>query len=154
MNPFYFCLKHNKMKKIKHISLILLSINSLYGQNINGRYEGAVSRDGSVQLVSFDFYNEEGIQKGTYEIPENGFFDVPIDDIKLINDTLHLKFYFGNFFCFISENKKEITGISEKWNPKIRLHIKESYKKEKPYAQKNITFQNGDIQLFPSHVYA
>jgi uncharacterized protein len=135
------------MKIFKHITLVFLVVSSVYGQNINGRFEGAVTREGSVQLMNFDFYNEEGIQKGTYEIPENGIFDVPINEIKIVNDTLHLKFYFGNFFCFISENKKEITGISEKWNPKLRLHVKKAQKRKKPYTKQNIVFSNKDIQL-------
>ena len=135
------------MKKIGQIALGFLMISAMYGQNLNGRYEGAITRDGSIQLVNFEFYNEEGVQKGTYEIPESGLFDVPIDQMKMINDTLHLKFYYGNFFCFLTENKKGITGISEKWNPKLRLHVKRTQNKEKPYTQKNISFNNGDIQL-------
>lgn len=135
------------MKKIKNIALILLMVNYTHGQNLNGRYEGAVTRDGSVQLVNFDFYYESGIQKGTYEIPEIGYFDVPIDKIELKHDTLHIKFYYGNFFCFLSEGKDEITGISEKWNPKIRLHIKKTHTREKPYIKEEIVFNNGDVKL-------
>jgi len=122
-------------------------LNSVYGQNLNGRFEGAVTRDGSVQLVNFDFYSEQGIKKGTYEIPENGSFDVPIDKIEIINDTINIKFYFGNFFCFLNENKNSLTGISEKWNPKIRLHVKKTPAREKPYIKETITFNNDDVKL-------
>lgn len=127
--------------------LMFLIFNSVYGQNLDGRFEGAVTRDGSVQLVNFDFYVENGIQKGTYEIPENGSFDVPLNEIALKNDTLNIKFYFGNFFCFINENQDGITGVSEKWSPKIRLHVKKANKKEKPYIKEEITFINGDVTL-------
>ena len=72
---------------------------------------------------------------------------MPIDNFKIVNDTLQLKFYYGNFFCFLTENKKEITGISEKWNPKLRLHVKRAQFKKKPYSKKNISFNNGDVQL-------
>ncbi len=127
--------------------MLFLLLNSVFGQNLEGRFEGAVSRDGSIQLVNFDFYSEDGVQKGTYEIPENGSFDVPIDKIELKNDTLNIKFYFGNFFCFLNGNKDEITGISEKWNPKIRLHVKISPAKEKPYIKEEISFNNGSVNL-------
>jgi len=133
--------------RIKLGIIVLLITNNLYSQNLNGRFEGAVTRDGSVQLVNFDFFIEDGIQKGTYEIPENGSFDVPIDKIVLKNDTLNIKFYFGNFFCFLNENRDEITGISEKWKPKIRLHVKKSTDKEKSYIKEDITFSNGDVRL-------
>ena len=135
------------MKGIGIVLLVFLFVISTNGQDLNGRYSGAVSRDGSVQLVNFEFYTEAGRQKGTYEIPENGFFDVPIDKITLVNDTLQVRFYFGNFFCFVSDDQKEITGISEKWNPKLRLHLKKSQYTEKPYARQDIIFNNGDIQL-------
>lgn len=135
------------MKRVQLIIAFYFIANASFGQILEGRYEGAVTRDGSVQFVNFDFYNEEGIQKGTYEIPESGFFDVPIHEIKLVNDTLNISFYFGNFFCFINDTKKEITGISEKWNPKLRLHVKNTQLKKKPYSQKNISFNNGNIQL-------
>jgi len=121
--------------------------NPSYSQNLEGRYEGAVSRDGSVQLISFDFFIEKGVQKGTYEIPENGSFDVQIDEIGLNKDTLNIKFYFGNFFCFIDKTKNEITGISERWNPKIRLHVKKAPNKQKPYTSEDITFYNNNITL-------
>jgi uncharacterized protein len=135
------------MKVIGQTFLIFLLVNFVYGQNLNGRFEGAVTRDGSVQLVNFDFYMEDGIQKGTYEIPENGSFDVHIDEIALINDTLNIKFYYGNFFCFISEDKASIAGVSEKWTPKIRLHVKKTIEKEKPYIKEEITFNNGEVTL-------
>ena len=136
------------MKKFGSIILMMLMYNYVNSQNLSGRFEGAVTRDGSVQLVNFDFYSEQGIQKGTYEIPENGSFDVPIDKIELKNDTLNIKFYFGNFFCFLNENKDGITGISENWNPKIRIHVKKTAVREKPYIKEEITFKNNDIKLY------
>lgn len=135
------------MKKLGRIVLILLLVNYVHGQNLSGRFEGAVSRDGSIQLVNFDFYIKNGIQKGSYEIPENGSFDVPIDKIELKDDTLNIKFYFGNFYCFLNENKDEITGISEKWSPKIRIHLKKTPAIEKPYIKEEITFNNGSVKL-------
>ncbi|MGE0567008.1 MAG: alpha/beta hydrolase family protein [Bacteroidia bacterium] len=118
-----------------------------YAQKLTGRYEGAVSRDGSIQLVNFDFFVDGKIQKGTYEIPENGSFDVPIDEILFKNDTLCLRFYFGNFFCFYDTLKTQITGISEKWDPKIRLHVKKSSEVNKPYRKEEITFTNNNVSL-------
>lgn len=135
------------MKNIKLSLIVLLISNSLYSQNLNGRFEGALSRDGSVQFVNLDFSFENGIQKGTYEIPELGLFDVPIEKIHIVNDTLNLKFYYGNFYCFLKENKKKITGISENWNPKIRLHVKKTSKNIKPYETENIVFNNKDVKL-------
>lgn len=135
------------MKKIEQLLLLLLFTNYTYGQDLNARFEGALSRDGSVQLINFEFKNENGIQTGIYEIPEAGLFDVPIDDIEIINDTLNLKFYYGNFYCFLDKTKAQITGLSQNWNPKIRLHIKKVSKKEKPYIKEEFTFKNKEAEL-------
>ncbi len=134
--------------KINLIATILvLFVHNAKAQNITGRYEGAVSREGSIQLVSFDFFVDKGNQKGTYEIPENGSFDVPVDKITWKNDTLNIQFYFGNFFCFFDSLKTQITGVSEKWNPKIKLHLKKSLKADRPYLKEEITFINDSISL-------
>ncbi|SMD32258.1 Pimeloyl-ACP methyl ester carboxylesterase [Reichenbachiella faecimaris] len=132
---------------MKPLIILLLGTYCLHAQHLTGRFEGAVSREGSIQLVNFDFYVAEGMQKATYEIPEIGSFDVPIDRIELKNDTLHIKFYYGNFFCFVNEQQEVITGISENWNPKIRLHVKKTATREKPYKKEEISFANGAIQL-------
>lgn len=129
------------------IVLIVLCSNFTFSQNLNGRYEGAVTRDGSIQLVNFDFHYENDNQKGTYEIPEIGVYNVPIDNISLKNDTLNLKFYYGNIFCFIGSDKEQITGISEYWLPKLRLHVKKTTAPKKPYIREDITFYNGDLKL-------
>ncbi len=137
------------MKPSLAFTILLQSIVLLngYAQNLDGRFEGAVTRDGSVQLVNFEFYMKDGRQKGNYEIPEIGSFDVPVDTIFMRNDTLNVKFYFGNFFCFADSNKRQITGISEGWLPKIRLHIKQSSSRKKPYLKEDIEFTNNEISL-------
>ncbi len=86
------------MNTIKNIVFVIIFITTLpgilYGQNITGRYEGAVTRMGSVQLVNLDFYTDNGVQKATYEIPETGYYDVPVNDIHYSGDTLNIKFYY------------------------------------------------------------
>lgn len=142
-------IKNKIMNKILSFTTLLtvLFSNFAFSQNLNGRYEGAVTRDGSIQLVNFDFRYENGEQKGTYEIPEIGIYDTPIEEIVQKNDTLNIKFYYGNIFCFIDKNKEQITGISEHWLPKIRLHVKKTTTREKPYVREDISFNNGDIKL-------
>ena len=48
--------------------LFLLIGQMVYSQTPQGHYEGALTREGAVQLVSFNFYAD----KTTYDIPEIG----------------------------------------------------------------------------------
>lgn len=119
----------------------------IHGQDLKGSYQGALSRDGSIQLVNFHFSFENGKQSGTYDIPECGLYEVPFDTIFKKNDTLNIKFFYGNFFCFPNDDQKQITGISQGWIPKIRLHLKKSSEGEIPYTKEDIRFLNENVML-------
>lgn len=118
------------------------------GHNLQGRYAGAISRDGSIQLVEMDFCWENGIQKGTYSIPEVGYYNVPLEDISFNKESLNLKFFYGNFYCFLSEDLSQITGISQYWEPKLRLHLKKKAKRSiQLYKGENIKFMSENLSL-------
>ena len=110
-----------------------------------GRYEGALSRDGSVQLVSFNF-SDEGLE-ATYEIPECGLYDVPVRDYTFQNDTLSIRFFYGNFFLFLDDTGNELTGISERWEPKLRIHLKKVEDVDPAFSIEQIQFPSGEISL-------
>ena len=55
-----------KMKPLFTLTFCLLIVGQVaFSQAPQGRYEGAFTREGSVQLVSFNFYAD----KTTYDIP-------------------------------------------------------------------------------------
>ena len=124
--------------------MIVHSLN--YSGELTGYYKGAVTRDGSVQLIDVGFYTENGEQKGKYFMPEAGLYDVPAK-IENLGDSFVINIYYGNFLCYISKDKYEITGISEKWDPKIRIHLKKSESFEKKFTEEEITFNNGTVTL-------
>lgn len=128
------------------LALLLLLNYLTEAQPIHGRYEGAVSREGSIQLVSFDFFEENGVQKATYEIPDLGLHDVPVLDLNLENNILSFQFYYGNFTCHY-EKDKEITGKNGQWNPAVLLHVKKAPAKAKPYTKQEVTFNNKNVVL-------
>jgi pimeloyl-ACP methyl ester carboxylesterase len=130
------------MKMLSAFLLLLLG-QIVYGQTPQGHYEGALTRDGSVQLVSFDFYAD----KTTYDIPEIGYMDVLTDKIFRNKDTLNLKIFYGDFYCFLDAKTGDLTGISKEMNPKIRIHLKQAAKKEKNFSEEEIKFINAGISL-------
>ena len=114
------------MKTIYPILLLLIA-QTIYSQAPQGHYEGALTRDGSVQLASFNFYAD----KTTYDIPEIGYMDVLTDKIFWSKDTLNLKIFYGDFYCFLDAKTGDLTGISKEMNSKIRIHLKQTAEKEK-----------------------
>jgi pimeloyl-ACP methyl ester carboxylesterase len=116
---------------------------SMFGQMPQGRYEGALTRDGSVQLISLDF-SDTII---TYDIPELGFYDVKCEKIFWNKDTLNINIYYGNFYCFFDKNTGDISGISQKWDPKIRLHLKKEKQKEKNFIDEEVQFRSSAVSL-------
>jgi len=112
-----------------------------------GHYAGAVSRDGSVQLVSVDLDTVGGKLAGTLDIPELMDYEIPIPPATWRHDTLVLWVNYGNFFCRYFPSTDEITGISEGWQPKIRLHLKKADRQLPHFRREEITFRNKDVRL-------
>jgi pimeloyl-ACP methyl ester carboxylesterase len=130
------------MKTISTFLLLLIG-QIVYSQIPQGHYEGALTRDGSVQLVSVDFYAD----KTTYDIPEIGYMDVLTDKISRNKDTLNLKLFYGDFDCFLDTKTGDLTGISKEINPAIRIHLKQTAEKEKNFSEEEIKFTNANISL-------
>lgn len=130
------------MKTISTFLLLLIG-QIVYSQTLQGHYEGALTRDGSVQLVSFNFYAD----KTTYDIPEIGYMDVLTDKIFWSKGTLNLKIFYGDFYCFLDTKTGDLIGISKEINPKIRIHLKQTAKKEKNFSEEEIKFTNANISL-------
>jgi uncharacterized protein len=132
---------------IAAFSAFVFVVASVRAQNPTGHYEGAVSRDGSVQLVKADFVTIDGKLTGTYDIPELMDFDVRIPPGEWKQDTLLLNLNYGNFFCRYFPSTDEITGISEDWRPKLRLHLKKIGSKEEHFTREEVIFPDKKIRL-------
>ena len=122
---------------------LLLIAQMVYSQAPQGHYEGALTRDGSVQLISFNFYAD----KTTYDIPEIGYMDVATEKISLSKDTLNIKTFYGDFYCFLDTKTGDITGVSKEENPKTRIHLKQTPAVEKNFSEEEIKFTNANISL-------
>src|ERR1700761_2531007 len=117
--------------RIMYTAILLLIAQIALSQIPKGHYEGALTRDGSVQLISFDFDTD----KTTYDIPEIGYMDVATEKISQRKDTLNVKIFYGDFYCFLDPKTGDITGISKDMIPKIRIHLKKAVAKEKSFSE-------------------
>jgi uncharacterized protein len=136
---------------MKHLRTLIASIciitSCTFAQQPIGHYEGAVSRDGSVQLVKADLDTVAGRIVGTFDIPELMDYEVPIPPAVWKGDTLVMWFNYGNFLCRYSPETDEITGLSEKWLPKIRLHLKKEGSKIVRFRRDRVKFANKNVSL-------
>lgn len=123
--------------------LLLLTAHIAHSQTPQGHYEGALTRNGSVQLISFNFNND----KTTYDIPEIGYMDVATEKISQNKDTLNVKIFYGDFYCFLNSKTGDLTGVSKNIKPEMRIHLKKTEAKEKNFTEEEIKFSNADVSL-------
>lgn len=91
---------------------------------LEGHWEGAYSRMGSVQLVSFDFSRASGDLRGTFSVPECDVFDEPVQGLADSLPRLVLRARYGRFVMHLSPDSLELTGLNAGWNPPLLLHLK------------------------------
>ncbi len=137
-----------RMRILSTVFLFCLSIAfSLHAQSPVGYYTGALTRDGSVQLMELDLQLQEDALVGRYSIPELGIFDVRCDTVAFEDDSLRFTFYYGDFACLYHEEQQAFTGASIRWSPKIRIHLKRTAPVPLPYTPTDISFRNGEVTL-------
>ncbi len=123
--------------------LLLLMGRIVSGQAPQGHYEGALTRDGSVQVIAFDFQKDNA----TYDIPEIGYNNVPAEKVFWRKDTLNVKILYGDFYCFLDKKTGDLTGVSKEMNPKIRIHFKPAATERKNFLAEEIKFSNATVSL-------
>ena len=126
----------------------LFSLSPAYAieTSLAGHWSGALSRGGSVQLLSVHLTDDRGALSGTYEIPELGFFDLPIKELVLVDNTIQLKLLYGTFRGFVHEGLAEIAAVAEGQDSRTTLHLKRS----PPPAgctSEPVSFESGDVTL-------
>lgn len=126
-----------------YVVVLFFMMQIVSGQTPRGRYEGALSRNGSVQLISFDF----GKDKTRYDIPEIGYMDVVPEKISYDKDTLNVKIFYGDFYCLLNPETGDLVGVSRDVKPEMRIHLKKTAAKEKNFMEEEIGFSNGSVSL-------
>jgi pimeloyl-ACP methyl ester carboxylesterase len=129
--------------KHSYLTLLFFIVQIIHSQTPQGHYEGALTHNGSVQLISFDF----NADKTTYDIPEIGYLDVMTEKISQSKDTLKLKISYGDFYCFLDSKTGDLTGASKNTDPEMRIHLKKTAAKEKNFSEEEIKFSNAEVSL-------
>jgi pimeloyl-ACP methyl ester carboxylesterase len=144
------------MRKVLVIVTALLLINKIaVCQSIlAGRWEGAMTREGSVQQINLTFIPEGDSLDIMFDDPGKGFFDCYVDEIKPdqrigINDTIFaLNFGYGNFRLHVNKKDQEITGLNDNWKPSVLFHIKKSFTGQiLNFEKEDVIYKNNNITL-------
>lgn len=136
---------------VKLLTCLLITPCSGFAQiskEVAGHWEGAIAREGSVQLLKFDFLQKDGALSGKYDDPARTVFDAPLKIFSTKDSLLSIGFGYGRFDCTIHRSG-EMTGVSSAWNsPLVTLHIKQTRPTEKRlYSTEEVTFHNGSVKL-------
>jgi len=114
--------------------------------SVAGHWSGALTRGGSVQLLSVNLTDDRGVLSGSYEIPELGFFDQPIEELVMVDNTIRLKLLYGTFSGFVHEEMEEIAAIAEGKNFRTTLHLKRS-PSPAGCVSESVNFESGEVTL-------
>ncbi len=129
------------------ISLLGASATASPPVTINGSWEGAFSRNGSIQVVDVTFSTSgSGQIAATYSIPELTLYDEPVQNVALDGSQLSMKFLYGSFTALVNPAATEITGTNAGWDPPIRLDIKRSVFPQ-VYRSHAVRVRNGAVTI-------
>jgi hypothetical protein len=113
-----------------------------------GRWEGAVSRHGSVQILSVDLKQTGNSIVGTYEIPELALYEEPIENLTVADSAVTLKILYGRFPLIFHRAFDQMTGINTDWGPPVSIHLKKTPISPEPFfTKRDIVFENAGTEL-------
>lgn len=140
---------------MKHVALGLTVLVMLMSPSIplaqealNGHWEGAYGRLGSIQTVMLDLTVRDGRLQGTYDVPDLVIFGEPIRGTGRESPDITFRITYGVFSMHVSPDIGEMTGGNNRWNPPLTLHLK---RREKPLQyrspREDVRFENGAVTL-------
>ncbi len=89
-----------------------------------GSWEGAVEREGSIQIVQFDISKTDSVWQATYNIPEMMIYEQPVTGISVADSAMLIHFLYGTFDMHCFADIEQMTGTNPGWKPAVRLHLK------------------------------
>lgn len=128
------------------VSIIILSIQAAFSQNINpGYWTGTMNRDGSVMNVSFEFKIQLAYSQGFYNSPSQKASGIPLDSFQNWRDSLSFQLMSEpvTFFkCKISKNIIDGQIIQEGFS-NGKLILKRSIKPVVSYSFSDTSYISG-----------
>jgi pimeloyl-ACP methyl ester carboxylesterase len=128
---------------------ILLSVSSIHATGfIDGQWQGAIDRDGSIQIVEIDFKSHGDTLGGTYAIPDLNIYEEPLTETAQTDSTVQFHLLYGVFSMIRHDDIGELTGGNDKWNPPVKLHLKKKSFADPPFfTREDLSIKNDRVTI-------
>jgi alpha-beta hydrolase superfamily lysophospholipase len=129
--------------------LCLLTISAEAAQDsLEGYWQGAMARDGAVQVVSIDFFKEAGALKGRMELPDFVTYNFLAFDARFEAGKIQFESPLGKATLAVDMVAGEMIGTVGDALPQISLHLKRAVRPlEIPVNMEEVQFQNKEVTL-------
>ena len=141
------------MKSRKHFfSLLLLCLLAVVTRgaqgSVEGHWQGALLREGTVQVIRIDFFTEGGTLKARVDTPDLVAAEPPPVSATFENSKLQFEMALGKATLMVDAAMGEMMGSIGEATPPLRIHLKRAYKPfEVPVRTEEVQFRNGEVTL-------
>lgn len=132
---------------------LILCLSSSVAQStpspIEGYWEGAMVRDGSVRVIRIEFFKTDSGLRARIEMPDLITYGLGVAEVKRDGDKVIFRIpQAGEASMMIDDSRIEMAGSVGTSAPPISIHLKRSVKlAEAPIKKEEVQFTSGDITL-------
>jgi alpha-beta hydrolase superfamily lysophospholipase len=130
-----------------------LCITSAVAQNtpnsLEGYWEGAVVREGSVRIIRLEFFQGNSGLRAAVEMPDLFTYGLGSTAVKQEGGKVSLRIpLVGDVSMMLDDSTREMVGTVGTTTPPVTIHIKRSIKlAEAPIKKEEVQFSSGDLKL-------
>lgn len=140
-----------KLNSILALAFLLgLFVSSSVAQkSIEGRWEGAMIREGAALAVSFDFMNEAAGLKASFNSPTQRAMGIPLRNVSFAAPKIHFELV-GDATTIIFDgelNADTISGQFRENEARGTFSLRRAPAKPPTYKQEDVSFGNGNVTL-------
>lgn len=139
-----------KLKLHSYIPLLIILIAfPVYAQEtIEGHWQGALIREGAVQVIFVDFRKDGAGLAARIETPDLVISEPPPIAVTFQGGKVEFSAPFGKATLSLDGPMGEMLGTVGETNPPIQIHLKRAFKPAAiPFNTVNVQFRNGDVTL-------
>ena len=127
---------------------ILIALPVCAQESIEGRWQGALIREGAVQVIIVDFVKEGAGLSVRIETPDLVIAEPPPSPATFQNGKIQFNTPAGKATLSLDEPMGEMLGTVGETTPPIQIHLKRAFKPAVvPFNTVDVQFRNGDITL-------
>lgn len=116
--------------------------------SIEGYWQGALVRDGAVQVIMLDFFKDAGALKARIETPDLVTSEPPPVPASFEGGRVQFETAFGKATLTVDSPMGEMVGAVGEASPPILIHLKRALRPVGvPFRTEDVQFRNGGVTL-------